>query len=176
MRIAIGGIATESCTFSPVLTRLEDFTIVRGDKLIDDHSFLAGRDVELVPTIRARALPGGPVEVGAYCRIKQVFMDLLRAAGRLDGLFLQMHGAMNVVGMNDAEGDWIRAAREVVRNDCLISASYDLHGNVSARVIDHLDMLTAYRTAPLVDVQATKEKACQMLIHCLREGIRPQKV
>jgi len=50
-----------------------------------------------------------------------------------------MHGAMYVEGMEDAEGDWISAARALVGDDCTVSASYDLHGNVTQRIIDALD-------------------------------------
>jgi len=82
---------------------------------------------------------------------------------------------MNVQGMDDAEGDWIAAARSVVGPSCLISASFDLHGNVSRREVEILDMLTAFRTAPHVDVEATRRKACAMLVECLRSRIRPMR-
>jgi microcystin degradation protein MlrC len=38
--------------------------------------------------------------------------------------------------MDDAEGDFLAALRQAVGPDCLIAASYDLHGNVSRRVKD----------------------------------------
>ncbi len=174
MRIAIGGIATECCTFSPLLAGLDYFRVRRGGELLAGYPFLAQYDAEYVPTLQARAIPGGPVEPGAYQALKGEFLDLLRAAGRLDGLYLDMHGAMNVHGMDDAEGDWIAAAREVVGPDCLIAASFDLHANISQREIDHLDMLTTFRTAPHVDVEETRAKAFAMLMTCLRDGIRPQ--
>lgn len=174
MRIAIGGIATESCTFSPLPTRLDDFTILRGAELLKRYAFLDSfAGVEWIPTLRARALPGGSVENSAYQQIKSEYLDLLRWALPLDGLFLDMHGAMNVLGMDDAETDWIAAARAVVGKDCLISCSFDLHGNISQREVELVDMLTTYRTAPHVDVERTHEKACTMLVHSLQEGIRP---
>jgi microcystin degradation protein MlrC len=40
----------------------------------------------------------------------------------------------------------------------------------------NLDMLTAYRTAPHVDTLETRSKAFAMLLKCLKEGIRPEKV
>jgi microcystin degradation protein MlrC len=94
----------------------------------------------------------------------------------LDGLYLAMHGAMFVEGMQDAEGDWISAVRQVVGARCLISASYDLHGNLSQRVIDNLDMLSAFRTAPHIDREETTKRACDMLVHCLDRQIRPTLV
>ena len=178
MRIAIGGIATESCTFSPLPTRLEDFTVLRAEALArrPDYSFLEGFQGEILPTLQARALPGGPVDATAYRQLKEEFLEHLRRALPLDGLYLDMHGAMNVVGMDDAEGDWIAAAREVVGARCLISASYDLHGNISARVIDNLDLITAYRTAPHIDVVETRTKAFALLLRCLEQGLRPERV
>lgn len=50
---------------------------------------------------------------------------------RLDAVYLAMNGAMNFAGMFDAEGDWISAVRDAVGPEMLISASFDLHGNVS---------------------------------------------
>jgi microcystin degradation protein MlrC len=75
--------------------------------------------------------------------------------------------------MEDAEGDWTSAVRATVGSDCMLAASYDLHGNVSQQVIDHLDLLTAYRTAPHRDVAETCERACRLLAHCMQQGIRP---
>jgi microcystin degradation protein MlrC len=75
--------------------------------------------------------------------------------------------------MDDAEGDWISAARTVVGPDCPIAASYDLHGNLSQRIIDQLDIFAAYRTAPHIDVRETMVRAWSMLVETLRTGNRP---
>ena len=104
------------------------------------------------------------------------FLQSLKELLPLDGLYLPMHGALYVDGMQDAEGDWISAARQVVGAECLISASYDLHGNLSRRIIDNLDMLSAYRTAPHIDVQETMQRACEMLLRCTADRIRPTLV
>lgn len=178
MRIAIGGIATECCTFSPILSTQKDFVIQEGQAVLDDerYPFLKDCDATILPTFRARALPGGMVERKTYEAFKQSFLSYLEASLPLDGLYLDMHGAMNVEGMDDAEGDWYSAARAVVGEDCLLSASYDLHGNLSQRIIDSLDMLTAYRTAPHVDTLETRTKAFEMLSLCIQKNLRPEKV
>jgi microcystin degradation protein MlrC len=105
--------------------------------------------------------------------MKEEYLGLLRANGPWDGVYLDFHGAMNVRGMDDAEGDWVMAVREVVGPECLLAASFDLHGNISQREAATLDMLTAYRTAPHVDVIETREKALRMLLDCLDKEIRP---
>src|SRR5215207_973294 len=159
MRIAIGGISTESCTFSPLPTRLTDFTLNRGESFLDRYPFLSELDAEFVPLMWARALPGGSVEADTYRQIRDEFLTMLRENVPFDGVYLDLHGAMNVQGMDDAEGDWIASVRAAVGNECMISASFDLHGNISRREMENLDMMTAYRTAPHVDVVETRRKA-----------------
>lgn len=176
MRIAVGGFHVESCTFSPLMSRAGDFHVERGDDLLANYPFLTGVEgVTLVPLVRARAIPGGCVDRAFYDAIKAEFVAGLRDHDPWDGVFLHLHGAVNVAGMDDAEGDWIAAVRAVVGPDCVLAASYDLHGNVSPRVIEHLDVLTAYRTAPHVDWYQTLERAGELLITCIRENIRPHK-
>jgi microcystin degradation protein MlrC len=176
MKIALGGFAIESCTFSPLLTREKDFQVLRGGRLLAAYPFMSNYGgVEFVPLVYARALPGGPVEESFYMRVKDEFLRGLRDQGAWDGVFLHMHGAVNVAGMDDAEGDFLAALREAVGPDCLIAASYDLHGNVSRRVMECIDILSAYRTAPHVDGPETLERACSLLVRSIREKIRPHK-
>ena len=172
MKIAVGGIHTECSTYNPLLARAEDFTILRGAEILasPDFACLAEYDWEVVPTFHARTIPGGPVARETYDAFRAEFLERLAAALPIDGLYLAMHGAMKVEGMDDCEGDWIGAARAVVGPDCPISVSYDLHGNVSQRIIDAIDMFSAYRTAPHIDVTETKQRALSML-HRRLEGL-----
>ena len=177
-KIAIGGIATESCTFSTLPTELADFRLTRqGDPQFNQlYPFLGDYpEVDFVGTLTAKAMPGGPVETSAYHSIKAEMLEGLERELPLDGVYLDMHGAMNVSGMDDAEGDWCSAIRELVGPDCLIAASYDLHGNVSERIMAKLDILTGYRTAPHIDTVETRERAMSILVRCLQEGIRPRR-
>lgn len=175
MRIAVGGIHTECSTYSPVLMTVEDFRVLRDADLLgaDYFNFLDAAGIEHIPLLHARAVPGGPVSRKAYEAFKAEFLERLQAALPVDGLYLAMHGAINVEGMDDAEGDWISAARAVVGADCPVAASYDLHGNVSQRIIDQLDIFAAYRTAPHIDVRETMVRAWSMLVETLRTGNRP---
>ncbi len=176
-RIAYGGIGIECSTYGHIRTRYDEFTITRGNDLgaMPRFAVLKERypDVPFLGTIVATAVPGGPITAEAYAKIKGEFLDRVKALLPLDGLYLPMHGAMSVDGLDDAEGDWYAAARAVVGPTCLMSASYDLHGNISKKIIDNLDMLSAYRTAPHVDQKETMFRACDMLVKCLKENIRP---
>lgn len=175
MRIAVGGIHTECSTYSPVLMQTEDFRVLRGQALLshDYFGFLGDFPAEVAPLLHARSVPGGPVSKGTYEALKAEFLDLLRAAMPVDGVYLAMHGAMKVEGLFDAEGDWIAAVREVVGENMLIATSYDLHGNVSQKIVDAIDIFAAYRTAPHIDTPQTMRAAYGMLLRALTEGTRP---
>jgi microcystin degradation protein MlrC len=175
MRIAVGGIHTECSTYSPVLMAVEDFRVQRDADLLgaEYFNFLDAAGIDHVPLLHARAVPGGPVSRKAYEAFKAEFLERLQSALPINGLYLAMHGAINVEGMDDAEGDWISAARTVVGPDCPVAASYDLHGNVSQRIIDQLDIFAAYRTAPHIDVRETMVRAWSILVETLRTGTRP---
>jgi microcystin degradation protein MlrC len=177
-RVAFGGIQIECSTYSRIRARMEDFIVQRGEDLARDPFFapLKTYPYPFLPVLLATAVPGGPVDRQAYEELKMEFLHRLKALLPLDGLFLPMHGAMYVEGIQDAEGDWISATREVVGKDCLITASFDLHGNLSRRVIDNVDMLSAYRTAPHIDREETLRRACDMLVHCLNLQVRPTMI
>ena len=177
-RLAFGGIQIECSTYSRIRARMEDFTVTRGQELADDPFFrlLKPYPYPFEGTLLATAVPGGPVEGHTYEELKSEFLHRIKALLPLDGLYLAMHGAMYVDGMQDADGDWIAAARAAAGPDCLITASFDLHGSLSRRTIDSLDMLSAFRTAPHIDREETARRACDMLIHCLEQQIRPAMV
>lgn len=176
MRVALGGFHIESCTFSPLTATETDFQVLRGSAVLGRFPIRPESDqVELVPRVWAGALPGGPAERPFYEAIKDEFLNGLREQGPWDGVLLRMHGAASVVGMDDAEGDWLAGVRGAVGPECLIAASYDLHGNVSRRVVECLDILTAYRTAPHIDALETLERACSLLVQCIERKLRPHK-
>src|SRR5437868_3539572 len=129
-RIAIGGIHIESSTFSPHRSAERDFTVTRAEALLSRYDALPA-GCEWIPLVHARALPGGAVERDFYETIKRELVERLRAALPVEGVFLDIHGAMTVVGMTDAEADLAHAVREVVGPSTLISAAMDPHGNMS---------------------------------------------
>jgi microcystin degradation protein MlrC len=108
----------------------------------------------------------------AYQLMTDEIVRGLDRLGPFQGVYLDMHGAMAVEGLDDAEADFFAAVRAMAGRDALLSASYDLHGNVSEQIMRELDLLTAYRTAPHTDMEETRERAVRLLVNCLREGIR----
>ena len=97
MKIAIAGIATESCTFRPCR---QPSRISTSFKLFCERypSLSDYPETEFVGTVVAKALPSGSVEPDAYDTIKDDMLNLLRANVPFDGVYLDMHGTMNVQG------------------------------------------------------------------------------
>ncbi|MFK4071601.1 M81 family metallopeptidase [Streptomyces sp. NPDC029674] len=188
LRIGIGGIGIESSTFCPHRSTTDDFRRTRGQELLDRYTW-TGPDsdladaVEWVPLLHATALPGGPVEAESYLTLKDELVTRIRAAGPLDGLVYDIHGAMSVIGLTDAEADLTEAVRAALDSAGtpggagrpMISAAMDLHGNVSRRFAEPVDLLTAHRLAPHEDAWETRERAARNLVRCLREGVRPHR-
>lgn len=174
-RIAIAGLAIESSTFSPALTDEEAFHAKYGVDVFTTYRFLSvdsplRKMAEWVPTIVGKSLPGGAVTRKAYESLVNKTLDSLKKNGPYDGLFLDLHGAMSVVGLDDPEGDFIMRIRKVIGGKAIISTSMDLHGNVSRRLAQNTDLITCYRTAPHIDVMETKERAVINLLQRIESG------
>eukprot|EP00668_Euglena_longa_P030326 GGOE01037789.1.p1 GENE.GGOE01037789.1~~GGOE01037789.1.p1 ORF type:complete len:390 (-),score=92.19 GGOE01037789.1:229-1398(-) len=80
---------------------------------------------------------------------------------------------MYVEGVEDAEADLAAGIRACIGPTALIAASTDLHGNISRKLVELVDIFTTYRTAPHIDVTETREKAYRLLVECLDAGVRP---
>ena len=174
-RIAIAGIGIESSTFSPAQTEEAAFHARIGDSIFNRYSFFdAGSDFRQravwIPTLLGKSIPGGIVTREAYESMVSKTLKMLEEGKPYDGLFFDIHGAMSVVGLEDAEGDLITRIRKVVGPDVLISTSMDLHGNVSQTLAHESDLITCYRMAPHEDALESKERSVRLLLERLESG------
>lgn len=179
--IAIAGLGIESSTFSPARTDAPAFHPQRGADVLTRYPFLApGRPLRQAADWRGalvgKALPGGTVTAAAYADLTGELLDRLRRSGSIDGLWYDIHGAMTVEGLDDAEAELLHRIREVVGPDVIVSTSMDLHGNVSRDLVHRTDLITCYRMAPHEDAMDTKERAARNLVDLLTSGApRPVK-
>lgn len=170
--IFAGGIHIESSTYTPYRSGENDFSVTCGNELLKRYPWLEKyRDrVNLIPIRHARALPGGIVKRSFYDQFMKDFMAELDSAmkqHRIDGFFLDIHGAMSLEGSMDAEGDFLRAVREKIGPEVPVCGSMDLHGNVSQTLFDLSTVLTCYRTAPHIDAPETRERNMTNLLAVL---------
>lgn len=173
MRIAVGGIGHETNTFPTLMTGMEDFHIRRGDELVQGEFWDGYRKqgVEWSPAFVASAPPHGLVRRNVYLELKHELLERLGEALPVDGIYLSLHGAMEVEDVGDGESDLVGSIRQLVGPEVLLSASFDLHGNIAPALVEDMNILTALRTAPHRDGGPTRQRAVEHLVRCCREGI-----
>lgn len=176
IRVFTCGIRHESNTFSTLSTTEANFSVTRGEDILKNQEWarIAEKEgIELIPSLHAYAWPGGVVERTIFERYKSEILTDLKNAGEIDGIYLDMHGALHVEGYDDAQATFIKEIRDIVGDKVMISGSFDLHGNLSADFVKNINILTAYRTAPHRDGEETKARAMSLLIKCLKRKLKP---
>ncbi|MFE1434249.1 M81 family metallopeptidase [Streptomyces griseoaurantiacus] len=179
--LAVAGLGIESSTFSPARTGAAAFHPARGAEVFDRYPFLApGEELREAAdwhgALVGKSLPGGTVTAAAWTALTDELVERLAALPPLDGLWYDIHGAMTVEGVDDAEAVLLERIRATVGPDVLVSTSMDLHGNVSRELAHRIDLITCYRMAPHEDHMETKERAVRNLVDLLASrGPRPVK-
>ena len=173
-KIAIGGISTECSSYSPLYQKKDDFQSIQGQALLDLIDFpFSEFDIKPYPLFFNKSVPGGPIDREYFTQIKYQFIEDIHSLGDLDGVLLLMHGAMYVDGIEDPEGEWIASVRKEVGPKCIISVSFDLHGQMTNQIISNIDAFAAFKTAPHIDVKETYQRSSMMLCKALNENYRP---
>jgi len=170
--IAIAGLGIESSTFSPARTHAPAFHPQRADEVLTRYPFLSpGEPLREAADWRGalvgKALPGGTVTAEAFAELSDELIARLAEMPPLDGLWFDIHGAMTVERIDDAEALLLARIRETVGSGVVISTSMDLHGNVSRELAHQSDLITCYRMAPHEDYMETKERAVRNLVDLL---------
>lgn len=177
MKIAIGMLWCEGNTLTPIPTTFDDFDYVAGEgvfkKLPETTEFFLQQECTLVPTIYARALPGGTVVCDDFMRLANELVDAIPEKG-LDGIWLYLHGAMHVENIGSGEKYILRRVREKVGFDIPVSLAMDFHANHEYEIAELANCITGFRTAPHSDREDTQLRAAKMLIECINEKLLPK--
>jgi microcystin degradation protein MlrC len=176
-RILIAESKQEVSTFNPHLSGYTDFGIRRGQELLDYHRtvrneigralsvFDSTPGVELVPAYSAFFITsGGTLAKADWERIAGEFLDSIRVAPPVDGVYFCMHGAMASEEEFDPEGWLLAETRKILGEDISIVVSLDLHGILTDRMAEHSDAIVAYHTYPHVDFFETGQRAAKLLL------------
>jgi microcystin degradation protein MlrC len=191
-RVAIGGFMHETNTFGPSKAGLEAFvegggwpSLSEGPALIDATrnvnmgicGFVEAAEAQgwdTVPTLWCAASPSAHVTENAFETITNRIVEGIRSAGRLDGVYLDLHGAMVAEHVDDGEGEILTRVRDVIGPDVPLVASLDLHANATRRMFDMADALIAYRTYPHVDMAEIGRRSA-LYLRKLMSGERDAK-
>ncbi|MBT4490990.1 MAG: M81 family metallopeptidase [Rhodospirillaceae bacterium] len=165
MKIFIACLGTETNTFSPIPTGLENFsetTLFHGDATQHApdlftaamHVWRKNGEMEqatIVESVAAFAQPAGITVRKVYEDLRDELLADLKAALPVDMVLLSMHGAMVADGYDDCEGDLLRRCREVVGPDTVIGGELDLHCSITPDMCGAADALVTFKEYPHID-------------------------
>ncbi|MDW5598777.1 M81 family metallopeptidase [Conexibacter stalactiti] len=176
-RVAIVGMWQETNTYSARTTTLADFErfeLLEGTALLDRHrgagsvigGFLDGlgaAELEPVGVLSAGAWPGGPPDAATTAALlARLDAALATVDGGVDGVLVNLHGAMVADGAADMEAETLARVRERF-GAVPLAAVLDLHANLSAEAAALCDAIVGYRTYPHVDMRACGSEAAELV-------------
>jgi microcystin degradation protein MlrC len=187
MRFFLAMFAHETNTFSNIPTDRRQFAardLRYGGEILEVYrgtgtclgGMLAAAErhgVALLPSVAAAASPAGPVTGDVFRHVRDRLLADLRAAGPVDGILLDLHGAMVAETSDDGEGELLAAVRDAVGPDLPIAVTLDFHGNVTPAMARHATLLHGYKTYPHVDMAERGVEATERLIDVVAGRLRP---
>lgn len=152
------------------LADFEAFELLTGDAVVKHNQgtgtviggFCDPAGLDLVPIFSAGAWPSGPADPETMAQILDRVVDGVRRAGPLDGILLNLHGAMVADGIADVEAAVLAAIRDAV-GGIPAGAVLDLHANPSPELVSECDVLVSYDTYPHVDMRERGQEVAALL-------------
>ena len=185
MRILIAECMQEVSSFNPLPSHYDGFAIEHGDAVLRQRGlntaiggalsiFDARSDIAIVPTMAARAGSAGVLAKADWQRLRDELIAAVAAhVGKVDALFISLHGAMGAEGEPDPEGELLETIRQMFGPKLPIVISLDLHGILTDRMLRQIDGLAIYHTYPHVDFADTGQRAARLLIDIIERKLRP---
>lgn len=186
-RVAFAAFNTESVSFLPVASTLQDFEQValRGNAIIEQlrgTNTVAGgvidvcesRAIEIVPIVHTLLGALGPAtDEAVEFYTGEICSALAAQAGELDGVLLYLHGACVAASYPDVERHIIERARQSVGPNLPIVVALDYHGNVDADTFADATAAFAYHKSPHIDMGDTGRRAALCLTRTIAGEIHP---
>lgn len=185
MRVAIGGYLVAANSFATQSMGLDKFqrAMLSGDavmRLARGQSALGAfaesarqQNWDVVPLNFVFPGLAGKITDDAHEWTKAELLKSIRAAGKLDGLFIQLHGTAASASLEDCEGDLLAALRNTLGARTLIIGSLDGHANVTPKMVDHATMLIGVKTNPHYDFVDTGRLAARVMAGMFDASLKP---
>lgn len=189
-RVAIGGFMHESNSFNPSRTTMEDYSIqeagVSREDLLDlwgrssseVAGFIAGakeQGFDVIPTLHANATPKGPLTRATFDTISGRLIAKMKAAGKIDGILLALHGAMVAEGFPHADEEIVRRFRAAFGAEMPIIVTHDYHANVSPEIVKLATVLITYKQVPHLDTKDRGMQAARIMNRILKGEVKVTK-
>ncbi|UWQ89785.1 M81 family metallopeptidase [Rhodobacteraceae bacterium M382] len=185
VKIAIAGFQHETNTFNPNLTPVSEFeradgwpAATRGQDILEVFPGLniaiggfiqEGQDFDLRPILWCAAEPAGHVCRDAFDTYCGEICAGLKQHAPLDGVLLDLHGAMVAEDHFDGELEILRRVRAVV-GDIPVVVALDFHANISPAFVELCDAIAIYREYPHLDMAQTGVRAARLMRQRLTLG------
>ncbi len=176
--IVVGGFEMESNSLTAVKSTRQDFSLYWGEQMlprIHITEYLRSQQCEIIPTLLASASPGGSIKKEDFESILADLLAKIPVSG-VDGVWLLLHGAMDVEGFGSGDLAIVRAVREKVGPNVPIAAALDLHANIDPEFCKYVNVVCGFRTAPHIDIPRTQLHAAELLLDCLEKQYLPKPV
>lgn len=186
-RVFLASIATETNTFSPLRTDLQDFKdsfyAAPGQHpptpTLCSAVFPVARDVAqkynwtLIEGTATWAEPGGIVNQRTWETLRDQLLAELQAAMPLDIVLLGLHGAMVAQDCLDCEGELLERVRQLAGPDVIIGATFDPHSHLTNKRVSNADLITAFKEFPHTDFVVVAEELVSLAHQTSLGQIRP---
>ena len=186
--IGVARFATETTTFAPGQTDIDAFEHegppLTGEDVLEAAPYTRGfaartaevADTDLVGVASPRWPRGGSsgswVTQDAFEKYSTGIAEGMADIDDLDGVYLSLHGAMAVDGVDRPEAETVRRVREAI-GDQPIYVTLDLHANVDAELADAADAVLAVKRYPHYDSYLQGERTARLLHKQLRDDFEP---
>lgn len=190
-RVYVAGLSHETNSFSPMPTAMRNFEQDICYRLGDPTrraaalAFPGYGDAIAVVRDRGDAVvegpcfwtqPSGPMTTALYESLCGDILSDLAAAGPVDMVILNLHGAMMAQGLTDCEGDLLARVRAQVGWSVPVGALLDLHGNVSQRMIESGAILIGVKEYPHIDYRQRAEELYGILCDMAAGVVHPATI
>jgi microcystin degradation protein MlrC len=185
-RVGVASIIQETNTFSANQSTMQDFELQGIWRAADVVTKSQGMNIEVagslerlrthgfeaIPLMRAWAMSGGVFLDTELTKMKALLKREILSAGKLDGLILNLHGALVSESDDHTDAQISEFAREILGPDVPIVITHDLHGNPSRRIVAASEALIGFRTYPHIDQGDTGRRAADLMNELLSNNRR----
>lgn len=122
----------------------------------------------------AFAPPTGPLRLDCWHHLRRRILDDLRAAGPVDIVLMNLHGATLAEDGSHCEAVLMADIRALLGGDVVIGALLDLHCHLSPGLLESCDLLVAYKHYPHTDIAARAGELYRLALATAQGRIKPR--
>lgn len=192
MSVIIGSMRYEANAFCPNAADLDFFKegyLLYGDEIKKElEGSRSGEDaffdvlkkngIKAAPTIATCAVSsGGIAKEEAFSHFKEEFVQRttqIMESDTVEGVLLDMHGAMVTEECDDPEGVIAELIRNIVGDSVPIGVSLDAHAKITPRLVKNVDIIVGFHTIPHIDHYETSERVAELVVETIKGKIKPQ--